>query len=74
MHFEHAGPATGVLGTLATSIGFGLVVGGFLGGAISFAMTHSEKSAEKWTLIGGYCGSLFALTLLAIDIVMRAFV
>jgi uncharacterized membrane protein YdcZ (DUF606 family) len=74
MAFEHAGPATSVLGTLATSIGFGLVVGGFIGGTISFISTRSEKAAEKWTLIGGYCGAFVSLTLLAIDIFMRSFV
>lgn len=74
MSFEPPGPATGVLGTLATSIGFGLVVGGFIGGSISFASTRSQKAAEKWTLTGGYLGAFFALVLLAIDIVMRSFV
>jgi len=74
MDFGHAGPATSVLGTLATSIGFGLVIGGFLGGSISFVSTRSERNAEKWTLIGGYFGALLALMVLAIDIVMRSFV
>jgi hypothetical protein len=74
MAFSDAGPATNVLAALATSIGFGLVVGGFVGGAISFVSTHSQKAAEKWTLIGGYFGAFAALVLLAIDIVMRSFV
>lgn len=74
MDFQSMGPGTSALAALATSIGFGLVVGGFVGGAISLLSTHAEKAAEKWALICGYFGALIALTVLAIDIVMRSFV
>jgi hypothetical protein len=74
MDFGHAGPATNVLGTLATSIGFGLVVGGFVGGAISFASTRSEKASERDALMGSYFGALIALLLLGADTFMRSFV
>lgn len=74
MDFGDTGPTTSVLASLATSIGFGLVVGGFIGGAISFFSTGSEKAAERWTLICGYVGAFVALTLLAIDTFVRSFV
>lgn len=65
---------TDVVAALATSIGSGLVVGGFLGGAASLAATRSQKTSEKWTLICGYFGGGLSLTLQAADIVMRSFV
>jgi hypothetical protein len=69
-----AGPGTSVLAALAASIGFGLVIGGFLGGAVSFAATRSQRLSERWSLIGGYLGGFCALAVRAIDIVMRPFV
>jgi hypothetical protein len=39
------GPATNVLAALAASIGFGLVVGGFFGGAGSVVATRSQRGA-----------------------------
>lgn len=74
MAFGDSGPATAVLAALAASIGFGLVVGGFAAGAMSFASTRSQKDAEKWSLIGGYLGGFFALGLRLIDTVWRSFV
>jgi hypothetical protein len=59
---------------LAASIGSGLVVGGFVGGAGSFARTRSRRVSEKWALIGSYLGGLAALISLAIDIVGKHFV
>jgi hypothetical protein len=59
---------------LAASIGSGLVVGGFVGGAGSFAWTRSRKVSEKWALVGGHVGGLAALISLAIDIVGKHFV
>jgi hypothetical protein len=59
---------------LAASIGSGLVVGGFVGGAGSFAWTRSRRVSEKWALFGSYVGGLAALTSLAIDIVEKRFV
>jgi hypothetical protein len=63
-----------VFEALAASIGSGLVVGGFVGGASSFAWTRSPVESEKWALIGGYVGALVALASLGIDIVRERFV
>jgi len=65
---------TNVLTALAASIGVGVVVGGFLGGAVTFASTRSQASAEKWSLIGGYFGGFVALGLRVIDMLARSFV
>ncbi|HKT83731.1 MAG TPA: hypothetical protein VJQ84_07820 [Solirubrobacterales bacterium] len=59
---------------LAASIGSGLVVGGFVGGASILAWTRSRTASEKWALIGGYLGGFAALISLAIDIVGKRFV
>jgi len=67
MAFGDTGPATNVLAALAVSIGFGLVVGGFVGGSLGFVSTRSQRAAEKWALIGSYFGALVALGLLAAD-------
>jgi len=69
-----AGPTTSVLAALATSISFGLVVGGFACGAATFISTRSQKAAERWGFIGGYLGGFIALALRAVDTVVKAFV
>ena len=74
MAIGDAGPTTNVLAALAASIGFGLVVGGFFGGAINFVSTRSQRAAERWTLIGGYAGGFVALAMRAIDTIMKSFV
>ena len=63
-----------MLETLAASIGSGLVVGGFVGGAWSFACTRSRAESERWALIGSYVGGLAALVSLAVDIMEKRFV
>lgn len=68
------GPATAILAALATSIGFGVVVGSFIAGAMSFASTRAQKDAEKWSLIGGYAGGFVALGLRVLDIIGKSFV
>lgn len=72
--FEGVISVTRGLEALAASIGSGLVVGGFVGGATSFAWTRSRTLSEKWALIGSYAGGLAALASLAIDIVEKRFV
>jgi hypothetical protein len=59
---------------LAASIGSGLVVGGFAGGAGSFARTRSRVVSEKWALIGSYVGGLAALTSRGLDSLWERFV
>jgi hypothetical protein len=72
--FEGVVHAAGVLEALAASIGSGVVVGGFVGGAGNFAWTRSRMASEKWALIGTYLGGFVGLGLLAFDIVRERFV
>ena len=63
------GPATSIVEALATSIGSGFVVGGFVAGLVGFARTGGRIPSERSALIGSYLGGTFALGLLAFDIV-----
>lgn len=72
--FASAGPATSVFEALATSIGSGLVVGGFAAGATSFALNRPRTQSEGDALIGGYAGGALALSLLLIDILLKRLV
>jgi hypothetical protein len=51
-----AGPATSVIESLASSIGAGLVVGGFVGGLRGFLLTRSRSQSEEQALKGSYLG------------------
>jgi hypothetical protein len=68
------GIATGAFEVLATTIGAGLVVGSFVAGLLTIAMTDAPSRAEKWVLHGGYTGGLLALLGLMVDIVGKRFV
>jgi hypothetical protein len=72
--FASAGPTTGVLETLATTIGSGLVVGSFVAGIASFVASRSLLRSEKWAVTGGYLGGGFGVVLLVIDILGKRFV
>jgi hypothetical protein len=72
--FSAAGPATSVLESLASSIGAGLVVGGFTGGIRGLVSTRSLLRSEKTALRGSYFGGAVGLLLLAIDILEKSFV
>jgi hypothetical protein len=68
------GPATSVFKALAGSVGAGLVVGGFVGGASALVVNRSRSTSEQNAVTGGYVGGAFALLLLLIDILMKSFV
>jgi hypothetical protein len=74
MLFASAGTATGVFEVLAAAIGSGLVVGSFVAGLLTIAMSRARSRAEKWVLNGGYGGGLLALFGLMVDIVEKRFV
>ena len=69
-----AGPVTSVYESVASSIGAGLVVGGFAGGAWGFLSTGSHLQSEKQAMVGGYLGAAAGLAFLAFDIVGKHFV
>lgn len=69
-----AGPATGVLEAFATSIGAGLVVGGFAGGIQGLISNRSRSRSEAQALKGSYAGGAMGLMALLIDTVGERFV
>ena len=73
LFFSSAGPATSVFESLASSIGAGLVVGGFAGGVRGF-VTKGFSSSEEGAVAGGYAGAAVGLSLLLIDTLTRSFV
>jgi hypothetical protein len=69
-----AGPATTAFEALASTIGAGLVVGGFIGGLASFLSGRSRPRSEKAAFGSSYAGGVLGLLLLAIDILEKRFV
>lgn len=68
------GPTTAVLEALASSVGAGLVVGGFLGGVGGFLSSRSLDRSEKSALSGSYLGGTAGLLALVFDIFWKHFV
>ncbi len=73
MPFElaHIGFMTTILESLATSIGAGMLVGGFAFGAARFLRGRPRWDLEKRALTDGYLGGLIAAGLLILDLAMR---
>lgn len=69
-----AGSATAFMEALASSIGAGAVVGGFVGGLTSFLSGRPTSEPEERALRYGYFGGLVGLVLLAADILEKSFV
>lgn len=65
---------TGFLEALASSIGAGLVVGGFIGGLGSLLFGRPREESEEEALRGSYVGGVAGLALVAIDILKEHFV
>jgi hypothetical protein len=61
------GPFTGVLEAVATSIGAGILVGGFVLGVIGSARRRPRKAIEAMAFVGGNFGGLVGLSLLTTD-------
>jgi hypothetical protein len=68
------GPATAALEAVASSIGAGLVVGGFSGGARGFFSNRSFDRLERGALKGSYLGGAVGLLAPSFDIVWKHFV
>jgi hypothetical protein len=65
------GPFTGVLEAIATSIGAGIVVGGFAMGVRGSAAGLGRDTTEAMALAGGNAGGCVGLLLLAVDILVK---
>jgi len=68
------GPLTGAVEAVATSIGSGVVIGGFFGGIESGLSPPSPIGLERKAALGSYAGGFVSLVLLLADIVWKHFV
>ena len=69
-----AGPWTGMLEAIATAVGCGTVVGGFVAGLVDMALERPRAPLDRHVVIGSYVVGLVGLLLLAVDIVGKRFV
>jgi hypothetical protein len=65
------GFATRVLEAVATSIGAGILVGGFAGAGAGMLAGWSRKTVEGDSLRDGFCGGLLGLACLIADSCLR---
>jgi hypothetical protein len=67
----HIGLMTTVLESIATSIGAGMLMGGFAFGATRFLRGWARRDLEKRALTDGYIGGFVATGLLVVDLAVR---
>jgi hypothetical protein len=72
--FAGIGFTTTILESVATSIGAGMLLGGFALGAAGLFLGWGREDLEKRALRDGYGGGLFAVGFLIFDLLMRYFV
>jgi hypothetical protein len=74
MLFAHIGSTTTALEAVATSIGAGMLVSGFVMAAVGLTRGKTRRQIEKNSLRDACVGGLCAMGLIAIDLSMRYFV
>jgi VIT1/CCC1 family predicted Fe2+/Mn2+ transporter len=67
----HIGFATSVLEAVATSIGGGVLVGGFVAASGAMLSKRSRKEVEDTALRDGYIGGLTGMLCLLLDLLTR---
>lgn len=72
--FSQIGFTTTVLEAVATAVGAGIVLGGFLVGVVGLARGWTRADLERRVLRDSYIGGLLALLLVAIDLLVRVVV
>jgi hypothetical protein len=65
------GFTTTILESAATSVGAGMLMGGFVVGAVGLALGWPRGDLERRALRDGYVGGLVAVALMLFDLVMR---
>jgi hypothetical protein len=70
MALAQIGPATGFMEALATAVGAGMVLSGFLVGGMATAFRWPKPTLEEWALAGGSVGGGVAVLLVLIDLTM----
>jgi len=68
------GPLTGAAEAVASSIGSGVVIGGFFGGTEVGPSPRSYGRLQRRAALGSYAGGFLSLLLLLADIVGKHFV
>ena len=71
MALAQIGPATNAMETLATAVGAGMLLGGFLVGGVAAVLGWPKAKLEEWTLSIGSGGGAFAVLLASVDWAMR---
>ncbi len=67
----HVGFATSLLESVATSIGYGIVVVGFAAAAVGMLTGRSRRELEGNALRDGFVGSLVGIFCLCYDLIAR---
>jgi hypothetical protein len=67
----YIGFMTRILESVATSVGAGMLMGGFVVGATGLILGWPRGDLEKRVLADGYVGGLFAIVLLIFDLLMK---
>lgn len=67
------GPLTGIMESLATAVGAGILLGAFLMGANGFFAGLPRRILEARTLTDGYVGGTIALMVVLADAALRYF-
>jgi hypothetical protein len=62
---------TAVLGLAATSIGAGIVVGGFVAAGVGMILGRSRKEMESNALRDGFVGGFIGMSCLCFDLLVR---
>jgi predicted GNAT superfamily acetyltransferase len=57
--------------TLATAVGGGIVLGGFLAGSVGMVAGWTSTLRDQRILLTGYCGGMAGVVLVLIDLAVR---
>jgi len=71
MALAQIGPLTGVLEAVAAAVGAGMLLGGFLAGAVGIVRGWPKRQFDRWLLLSSYGGGGFAAAFTLVDITFR---
>jgi hypothetical protein len=69
MIVAQVGPLTAILEALATAVGAGIVLGGFLAGVFGLTAKWGKREFERKTLDAGYLGGVAGVLAVLADLV-----
>jgi hypothetical protein len=71
MAFAQLGSGTTAMEAVATAIGAGMIIGGFLASVAGLVLRKTRQTLERWSLEAGYAGGGFGALLLLIESLIR---